>query len=205
MAYVKSEDGGTTWSSIKIIAALKSVGVTDPNTGATIRTGDIIPEPAIDPATGKLYIVWQDSRFNGGQYDEVVISSSTDGGTTWTAPIRVNTPTGTAAFTPSIKINSAGKIGVTYYDFRNLQTGNTTTLPTDYWFISSNNGGTSFTGEQHLAGSFDMLAAPYASGYFVGDYEGLTSIGTTFQAFFVATNSSNAGNPTDVYSIAIGG
>jgi len=91
---------------------------------------------------------------------------------------------------------------VAYYDFRNL-TNQTTTLPTDYWFTSSINGGASFGNEKHLAGSFDMLTAPNASGYFVGDYEGLTSVGTSFQTFFVATNSGKTSNPTDVLTEAV--
>jgi hypothetical protein len=202
VAFIKSTNGGDTWTQPQIIANLQTVFVNDPNTGQSIRTGDIIPEPAIDPATGKLYVVWQDSRFNGGHYDEVALSSSSDGGLTWTAPVRVNTPTGRPAFTPSVHVNSAGTVGVTYYDFRNLTT-QTSTLPTDYWFTSSTNGGASFGNEVHLAGSFDMLTAPYAGGYFVGDYEGLATVGSTFQPFFVQTNSGNTSNPTDVFTTSV--
>jgi len=130
--------------------------VSDPNTGQAIRTGDIIPEPAIDPATGQLYVVWQDSRFNGGHFDEVALSTSTNGGATWSAPIRVNTPKGRPAFTPMVRVNSTHVVAVTYYDFRNLTT-QTATLPTDYWVTESTNNGTSFDSEAHIAGPFDML------------------------------------------------
>jgi len=105
LAFIKSTDDGNTWSKPQIIAAMRTVGVIDPETGEPVRTGDIIPEPAIDPATGQLYVVWQDSRFNGGHFDEVALSTSTDGGATWSAPIRVNTSTGRAAFNPSIRVN----------------------------------------------------------------------------------------------------
>jgi hypothetical protein len=203
VAFVKSTDGGATWTSPQILANLRSIGVTDPNTGQAIRTGDIIPEPAIDPASGRLYVVWQDSRFNGGQYDEVALSTSGDGGATWSAPVRVNTPAGRPAFTPMVSVNANGTVGVTYYDFRNLQAGNTGTLPTDYWFTSSANNGASFGGETHLAGSFDMLTAPDASGFFTGDYEGLAASGAVFRPFFVVTNSGNTGNRTDVITGSI--
>lgn len=73
VAFIKSTDDGATWTKPQIIADLRTVGVTDPNTDEPLRTGDIIPEPAIDPATGQLYVVWQDSRFNGGNYDEVAL------------------------------------------------------------------------------------------------------------------------------------
>ena len=35
-------------------------------------------------------------------------------------------------------------MGVTYYDFRNLQAGNMSTRPTDYWLAVSTDGGKSF-------------------------------------------------------------
>ena len=202
LAFVMSTDDGATWSKPDVIADMRTVGVTDPNTGEAVRTGDIIPEPAIDPATGQLYVVWQDSRFNGGLYDEIAMSTSRDGGQTWSTPIRVNTPSGRPAFTPSVRVNSAGIVAVTYYDFRNLATGNTTTLPTDYWLTTSGNGGLSFGGEVHLAGPFDMKTAPAASGFFVGDYEGLATMGNAFVPFFVQANSGNTANRTDVFVVA---
>ncbi len=203
VAFIKSTDQGNTWTKPQVIADLRTVFVTDPNTGQAIRTGDIIPEAAIDPANGHLYVVWQDSRFNGGQYDEVALSTSSDGGETWSAPIRVNTPTGRPAFTPMVKVSANGTVGVTYYDFRNLSAGNTTTLPTDYWFTSSTDDGSSFGDEAHLAGPFDMLTAPNAGGFFVGDYEGLDANGTDFVPFFVQANSGNTSNRTDVFTIGV--
>ncbi|SIT46401.1 BNR/Asp-box repeat-containing protein [Paraburkholderia piptadeniae] len=200
VAFIKSTDDGATWTKPQIIADLRTVGVTDPNTTEPLRTGDIIPEPAIDPTTGQLYVVWQDSRFNGGQFDEIALSTSTDGGKTWSSPIRVNTPTGRAAFNPSIRVNSAGTVAVTYYDLRDLQAGNMTTLPTNIWRTTSTNGGQSFGGEVNVAGPFDMRTAPNAEGFFVGDYQGLDVRGTSFVPFFVQTNSGNTTNRTDVFA-----
>jgi hypothetical protein len=204
VAFVKSIDGGDTWTKPQVIADLRTVFVKDPNTGQDIRTGDIIPEPAIDPVSGQLYVVWQDSRFNGGHFDEVALSTSTDGGETWSAPIRVNTPEGRPAFTPAVHVNSDGVVGVTYYDFRNLQAGNTTTLPTDYWFTSSTEKGATFGNEAHIAGPFDMLTAPKTdTGFFVGDYEGLNTSGREFVPFLVQANSGNTGNRTDVFATTV--
>jgi hypothetical protein len=69
VAFVKSTDGGATWSAPQVISKLGTITVTDPNnvdpvTGgaARIRTGDIIPEAGIDPGSGQLYVVWQDAR-----------------------------------------------------------------------------------------------------------------------------------------------
>src|SRR5262249_3988310 len=38
-------------------------------------------------------------------------------------------------------------------------------------------GGASFGNEQHVAGSFNMLAAPNAGGFFLGDYQALATAG----------------------------
>ncbi len=204
VAFIKSTDGGNTWTKPQIIANEETVGVVDPNTGQAIRTGDIIPEPAIDPSTGQLYVVWQDSRFNGHHFDEVALSTSTNGGATWSAPIQVNTntPSNRPGFTPMVRVSSDGTVGVTYYDFRSLAPGNTTTLPTDYWFrpvTSSLSLGT----EEHIAGPFDMLTAPFARGFFVGDYEGLDTSGTTFHPFFVQAKPASTTPPTDVFTNSV--
>jgi hypothetical protein len=204
VAFIKSTDGGDTWTQPQIIANLQTVGVTDPNTGEPVRTGDIIPEPAIDPASGQLYVVWQDSRFTNGKFDEVALSTSTDGGATWSAPIQVNTntPSNRPGFTPSIHVNSAGVVGVSYYDFRSLTTEETTTLPTDYWFRTVNSVLT-LGSEMHLSGPFDMKTAPVAGGFFVGDYGGLGTSGTTFHSIFVQANSGNTANRTDVFTTSV--
>jgi len=191
VAYAKSTDGGDTWTDPQIINSLQSVGV--PNT----RTGDIIPEPAIDPATGQLYVVWQDSRFNGGNYDEIALSTSGDGGATWSAPIRVNDATGQPAFTPMVAVNSQGTVGVSYYQYLSQTSA---ALPTNYYLKKSPDHGASFGAALLQAGPFDMMTAPNARGFFVGDYEGLATIGAVFQPFFVATNSGNIANRTDVFT-----
>ena len=51
-----------------------------------------------------------------------------------------------------------------------------------------------------------MLFAPNASGFFVGDYEGLAAKGGSFQSLFVQTNCPGACDPnnrTDVYTTTI--
>jgi BNR repeat-like domain len=199
--FISSSDGGSTWSQPTLVSAEQTVADTDPNTGAPIRTGEQLPEVAID-ASGHLFVVWEDARFTGGTVNQAVISTSTDGGKTWSTPAAVSPVTGRPAFTPSVAVNSAGTVGVTYYDFRNLPQGDTTTLPTDYWFrpVTPTSSGLSLGTEVHITGPFDMLNAPFAGGFFVGDYEALTNIGTTFEPFFVATNDESKSNRTDVFT-----
>ncbi|PXX40947.1 MULTISPECIES: sialidase family protein [Burkholderia] len=200
VAFIKSTDDGVTWTQPQVIAGLQTVGVTDPNTGEPVRTGDIIPEPAIDPASGQLYVVWQDSRFNGGTYDEIALSTSKDGGASWSAPLQINTPTGRPAFNPSVRVDNAGAVMVTHYDFRDLLAGNTTTLPTGFWRKISHDGGVSFGDERRVGGPFDMKLAPNAEGFFIGDYQGLdVGPSSSFHPFFVQTSAGNLTNRTDVF------
>jgi hypothetical protein len=196
IAFVKSTDGGGTWTAPQIIAPFNSLGVHDPNTGQRLRVGDGLEEVAIDPATGNLYVVWESStNFNkninqstGAWDDEILLTSSSDGGQTWTAPSVVHKlASGLPTFTPTVAVNG-GRVAVTYYDTRNLAAGQTANLPTDYWVSYSTDGGATFGNEQHIAGSFDSMTAPVARGFFLGDYEGLQPSGSGFAALFVKTN-----------------
>jgi hypothetical protein len=197
VAFQKSTNGGDTWSDPQLISDLRSVGVFDPNNvdprtnkaPAPIRTGDILPAPAIDPETGDLYVVWQDARFSG--HDEIVISTSKDGGATWSAPKRVSKPTGEPAFTATVAVLDSGHVAVTYYQFGTTALGSE---PTTYFIkkfaksaVTSNNPDSIDTGVTATAvgGSFNMLDAPFAGGYFVGDYEALLATGTGFDPVLV--------------------
>ena len=139
MALIRSDDKGETWSNKAIIFdKLLSGGVSDPEDGNPVRTADIIPDVAVDPHNGQLYAVWQDARFSrpdGPPYDSVVLSTSTDGGLTWSSPVKVNKtppnivqPGNEQAFTPAVDVAADGTVSVSYYDFRN-NTGDPTTLP----------------------------------------------------------------------------
>jgi Neuraminidase (sialidase) len=134
-----------------------------------------------------------------------MLSHSDDGGRTWSEPVKVNkTPSGTftdQAFEPTVHVNSSGVVAVSYYDFRSDVSGDGQ-LTTDHWIAHSHDGGSTWL-EDHLAGPFDMHQAPYARGYFVGDYQGLDAQGNVFRPLFTLASPS-AGmfpnpNPTDEF------
>ncbi len=203
-----STDKGLTWSSPTAVATTQGVGVSDPNTGAGVRVGGDLPEAAVDPSSGKVYIAWEDSRFSNNAHDGIVLSMSSDGGQTWSTPVAVNqTPTNIPnadqqAFTPTVAVAADGEVAVSYYDFRN-NTGTGGAL-TDAWIAFANpaqSGPLTFGNEQRLTDtSFNMELAPNAYGEFVGDYEGLTNggqTGDTFGAFFSQAVSSQ--DPAFIY------
>ncbi len=140
IAVIRSSDHGVTWSKKAVTVApldLSFPGPFDPDNGVPIRSGGL-PDFTVDPASGRMYAVWEDDTGQPG-IDEILFSQSTDGGLSWSAPVKINrTPTDIApgdqqAFTPTVKVASDGTVGVTYYDFRN----NTSApgLTTDYWFV----------------------------------------------------------------------
>ena len=92
---------------------------------------------------------------------------------------------------------------MSYYDFRNDVSGDRR-LTTDHWLVHSHDGGTTWE-ESHLGGPFDLHQAPYARGYFVGDYQGLDSQGTAFRTLITLASPGSDTvfpnpNPTDEFT-----
>jgi BNR/Asp-box repeat len=201
LAFVRSTDGGETWSKLQFIRDENAIPANDPITGEHVREGAGLPIPAIDPGTGRLYVVWEDAGPSGGVLDQVFIVTSRDGGETWSAPKLVSTVTGRPAFTPTVAVAGDGTVGVTYYDYRNLPAGDTTTLPTDYWLKKAEPGELEFGPDIHVAGSFDMLVAPFVDtrGHFLGDYEGLAAAEGRFHPLF-AKAGTDPSNRTDIFT-----
>ena len=215
LSYIRSDNRGSTWTKptrvddmipMSLIREdtpidVEPVPCPDPSDrgACPIRAGDLLPEVAVDEADGDLYAVWMDARFDGGlfvtDHDNIAFSQSSDGGLTWSAPIKVNkTPTDQPnydqqAFTPSVDVDGDGTVTVTYYDFRN-NTESPTTLDTDYFAVSCESGSEScadplsWEEERITETPFDVRKAPFARGYFLGDYMGLDNDGSDFAAMF---------------------
>jgi hypothetical protein len=203
LAFVRSTDGGETWSEKRFFQDMDLAGANDPVTGEHVRVGAGVPIPAIDARTGRLYDVWEDASMSPGRFDQVLAVTSGDGGRTWSAPTLVSTPTGRPAFTPTVAVAEDGTVGVTYYDYRFLAANNTTTLPTDTWLKKARGDEhLAFGPDLHVSGSFDMLVAPFVDtrGHFVGDYEGLSAARGRFHPLFVRASNGDLSNRTDVFT-----
>jgi len=210
-----SRDAGDTWlprgRPIRIAdmrPRLVRIPTGDDNAGQPVRSGEVIPEVAADPNNGNLYAVWMDTRFSGGDHNDITFTMSTDGGRTWTSPIKVNqTPDALAghsghAFTPSVHVAADGTIGVSSYDFRFNAPGNGT--HTDHWLVhchpvleACSSPGNWDEETRVTAASFDIQLAPFANGYFLGDYVGLDNDGNAFTPFW--TEGVSPSNPTDEF------
>jgi len=211
LAMMRSTDKGATWSSPQVIDKTRFIGAFDPDTGLPIRAEGFVPEVAVDPNNGNIYATWQDTRFAG--VDQIAFSMSTDGGDTWSDPIKVSQtppsadPANEQAWVPAVAVSADGTIAVTYYDFRfnTLDPG----VPTDHWMVHCHPTGGVTCAEADDWGdevrltdtSFDVEQLPFARGrfgYFVGEYEGLSSTGNTFWPLFAIGNDDAPARTTDI-------
>jgi hypothetical protein len=120
-----------------------------------------------------------------------------DGGKTWSLPVQANQAPNAAAFTPAVSA-AGGVLAVSYYDTRDDDPADRSHFLVSAWIATSLDQGTTWQ-EARLAGPFDLQTAPFTEeGYFLGDYQGLASDGTSFLAFFAAVNSGNASDPTSI-------
>ena len=113
---LRSTNDGVSWSGPILIDRLQTIGIADPESGDLVRTGDIIPDVAVNETNGRLYAVWQDARFSGFANDSIAFSQSLDGGLTWSNPIKINKTPDRAndlneqAFTASVDVAADGTI-----------------------------------------------------------------------------------------------
>ena len=198
-AVMRSADKGLTWSQPITISNFLGIGTRDPETGAAIRDSAFLGQISVG-AQGQLYVVWQDARFSNGSRDAIAFSRSTDGGLTWSLPVRVNADASVQGLIPSVNARADGTIGVSYFDMRS-NTADPATLLTDYWLATSRDG-VNWT-DRRISAAFDMATAPIARGYFLGDYMGLVSAGSNFYPFYVRTNNGNIANRNDVFMTPI--
>ncbi|HYV65191.1 MAG TPA: sialidase family protein, partial [Myxococcales bacterium] len=196
IAVLRSSDKGVTWPDPPVtVNVVANLPIVDPKTRVGVRSGGALPSIAVDASTGKVYVVWQDSRFTGLR-NGVALATSTDGGLTWSPLVQVNSVPGTNAFTPAISAGG-GRIAVSYYDFRFDVPSDSSQLQVNSWLATSTDDGATWQ-ETALAGPFNLYTAPVAEGFFLGDYQGAAWDGAAFLSFFSATNSGNLADRTSL-------
>ncbi len=195
---MRSADRGLTWGAPITVGDHRGVGASDASTGTQIRDGGVVASIA-SGADASLWVAWQDSRFGGGTRDAIVVSRSTDGGSTWSAPVAASNSGTSPAFTPTLTVRADGLAGLLYFDLR-PDTADTSTLLSAAWLATSRDG-TSWS-ETTVWNPFDLAQAPNAGGLFLGDYMGLVSSGNQFLPL-VVLSSTDLANRNDVYLLPV--
>jgi BNR repeat-like domain len=196
LAVVRSTDKGVTWGAPVRIADARGIGARDAQSGQAIRDGALIPTIAV-AADGAIWVAWQDARFSAGARDAIAVSRSTDGGSTWSAPVAVNKNLGVAAFTPTLAVRADGTVALLHYDLRTDDSA--TATPASTWLLTTRDNGATWN-EFAVLAPFDMANAPNARGLFLGDYQGLVSANGTFVPLIgIATGATT--NRTEIVAV----
>jgi BNR repeat-like domain len=171
-----SDDGGATWNASVLISPINSHRV------AGVRTSSL-PSAEIN-GDGTAYVAWQDSRFESGSANDIVLSTSVDGAT-WSPVTRIPIDavgSNVDHFIPGLAVNrdsyGAGtQLALTYYfDTSPSCTGSSCEIQAG--FVSSTNNGAGWSTPTSLSSPMQIgWLAPTTQGAMVGDY-----ISTSFLA-----------------------
>lgn len=191
----RSTDGGVTWLP-QDRAILSIPGGWDYSIPGLYRCNGLpitlCDTSSASPHHGTLYINWTDQR-NGSTDTDVWLVKSTDGGTTWSAPTRVNDDApGKHQFLTWMTIDQAnGHLWFVFYDRRNY-----TNNQTDVFLAASTDGGVTFE-------NFKVSAQPFTptTNFFIGDYNNITAHNDTIRPIWTSMDTSG----TSIYTALVDG
>jgi hypothetical protein len=169
LVFQKSLDGGLTWlPKEQVIRPIP--GGWDYNVNGLQRCNGM-PFTACDLSSsaykGTIYINWSDQQ-NGPNDGDIWLIKSTDGGNSWSQPVRVNDDQpGKQQFMSAMTVDQAtGYVYVLFYDRRNFSTG----TATDVYMGVSKDGGATFSNYKINANTFNPTG-----NVFFGDYIGISA------------------------------
>jgi hypothetical protein len=164
----KSTDGGLTWLDKDIEVCQQPGGWTFDVPGITRCNGlpILVCDLSKGPNRGTLYINWADQR-NGANDTDIWCCKSTDGGTTWSTPQRINDDsTTTHQFLTWLAVDqTTGYLYCVFYDRRNY-----TDERTDVYVAVSKDGGAKWDNMLVSDTPFDP-----ARNIFFGDYNHISA------------------------------
>lgn len=196
MAVTTSRDGGQTWGIPVLVATIADIyGRFPPDRYRNVS----LPAFACDPKTGQLYLAWADKATGDA---DILLSTSTDQGQTWSAPKRVNDdpPQNRAnQFQPQLAVAPNGVVSVAFFDTR----ADPAHRRIDVYLAQSTDHGASFRPNIRVTDvSFDPAAgAPVdrAGNQFIGDYQGLAAADDVAHPFW---NDSRTGQQ-EIFTAAV--
>lgn len=155
------------------------------------------PAPAVDPASGALYVVWSDLR--NGDADVFVTRSAGDG--TWSAPVRVNDDapgTGAHQFFAFPVVEKGGAIDVVYNDRR----ADAAHKLQDTYLARSTDDGATWTNARLTSAPSDnaKAGAPVPLGVGIGDYIGIAATSDAVVPVWIdARHGTSEAPTTEIY------
>jgi hypothetical protein len=201
-----STNGGATWSKAQNVTTISEHG-----TAGGIRAG-ALPSAEMD-GSGRIYLVWDDCRFRTKCTSNDIVMTTSTNGTTWTPVARVpidDTTSTVDHFIPGIGVDPAtsggsAKIGITYYYYP-VAACSSSTCALDVGFISSTNGGSSWSSPTQIAGPMTLSwLANTTQGRMVGDYISTSVVGGVAWPLFCLANAPSGGVFDEAMYTATGG
>ena len=175
VGFAKSTDGGVTWNVNNDVYDCN--GIRGYLFSSQIRVNDF-PWMGVDrsggPRNGWIYIVTAEKNLApAGSDPDITMHRSTDGGTTWSAGIRVNQDAlnnGKYQYMPALCVGDDGSVNVVYYDTRNC-TGDSA----EVYVSHSVDGGDTWTDILVSDHKFKPMPIPGLAGGYQGDYIGIAT------------------------------
>jgi hypothetical protein len=177
LGFAKSTNGGTSWAVTDNAYDMNGIRSTSFN-GWGVRVNSF-PRIAVDRSGGArngwIYIVSSDVNLSpAGSDADVILHSSSNGGTTWSAGRRVNTDAlsnGKVQFFPAISVDNQGGVNVVFYDNRNYPSFGDSC---ETYLGRSTDGGVTWTNIL-VSDHRWRVKGEQGLGNYMGDYIGITS------------------------------
>ncbi len=193
---VTSTDGGDSWTPPVLVATIDDVFGTLPHERYRVAS---LPAFAADPQSNRLYLAWADKSTGDS---DIQLSTSTDGGKTWSQPERVNDDllrNDAQQFFPQLAVAPNGVVSVSFFDTR-LDPAHHLI---DAYLAQSLDGGATFLPNVRVttSGFNPSIAAPRdeSGAEFIGDYQGLTADNHFVHLFW---NDTRPGDQ-EIYTAAV--
>ena len=200
-----SDDGGQSFGPTRTISPTQvAFDVAVPAQAS--RGALVYPACGADSSTGpnrgNLYCSWMDETAANGT--DIFLSRSTDGGTTWSAPLRVNDdPTGVAndQFNQWLSVDpSNGSVNLSWNDTRN----DPAHLSTDIFSAQSTGGGLSFgPNVQVTSAPTNETCCGADLGNQYGDYEGIAAMDGSVHPVWTDRRTAVAALDEEVFTATI--
>ncbi len=194
IGFTKSINGGVSWTSATTPITINGIRGTLLNTNIRVNS---FPSMAVDRTggirNGYIYLCWaQRNLAPAGSDADICFSFSSNGGSSWSTPIRVNDDNinnGKQQFSPWITVDQiTGLLSIIFYDTRDVVTQDSCHT----YVAMSNNGGVNWT--NFKISSSAQRPAPldgYATGYY-SDYIGIVSHNGIVHAFWTDNRTGKA-------------